>query len=158
MAVEFNHPVAFGVCYAIGEHNAALRFAALLEGFLQAVSVKDIVAENERRVVIPHKVFAEYKGLSQAVGHGLLAIAKLATDFRTVAQELFKKGQILRCGYDQYLVDSGLHQGGQGVVYHGLVVHGHQLFADSQCQRVETGALAPGEDDSFHSAFSNFFG
>ena len=42
------------------------------------------------------------------------------------------------------------HQHRQGVIDHGLIIYRKQLLGDDLSERIETGAAAPGQNDSFH--------
>ena len=53
-------------------------------------------------------------------------------------------------GDDEDIPDSGLHEGGDGIVDHRFVEDGEQLFAHSLRDGVETGTGTSGEDDAFH--------
>ena len=61
----------------------------------------------------------------------------------------FVQGQVLRCGDEADIPDAGHHQGGQGIIDHGLVINGHELLADAEGQRIQTGAGAACQQDTF---------
>src|SRR5918996_6466247 len=68
----------------------------------------------------------------------------------TGPKQLLKPGQILGCGDDQNVSNSGQHQSGDRVVDHRLVVDGQQLLADDARERVEARPRAACEHDSLH--------
>lgn len=56
---------------------------------------------------------------------------KLQTQLRSIAKQFFEQGEIMRSGNDQYFIDPCQHEGGQGIIDHGFIINGHDLFADS---------------------------
>ena len=52
-------------------------------------------------------------------------------------------------GNDQYIPYPRKHKHRDRVIDHRLVIDGHKLLADCKRERVETGAGAAGEDDTF---------
>ena len=66
------------------------------------------------------------------------------------AQQPLEPGSVVRGGDDQHVPDAGEDQRRQRVVDHRLVVDRHQLLADAQGDRMESGAGAAGQDDATH--------
>jgi hypothetical protein len=67
-----------------------------------------------------------------------------------VSEQDFEAGEILRGGDDQDVPDSGVHQNGNGIIDHRLVIDREKLFGCDHCQRIEPGAGAAGEYYAFH--------
>ena len=68
-----------------------------------------------------------------AVGAWLYDIGEADTELAAVAKELLKARLVAGGGNDTYVPDARQQKHGQRVVDHGLVVDGHQLFADTTC-------------------------
>jgi hypothetical protein len=57
---------------------------------------------------------------------------------------------------EQDFANPGLHQSGQRVVDHRLVVHRHELLADAVREWMKSGAGTAGQNDAFHNLFVVF--
>ena len=148
--IQRDHTVAFGVVDVVGKHGGtAFLLRCPLQLFLQGVAVEDIVPQYQTHTVIADEVFADQKGLRQTIGAGLLRILQIQTPFAAIAQQMLVQVQICRCGNDQDVPDTCLHQGAERVVDHRLVVDRHQLLADRNCHRVQPCAGATSQNNSF---------
>ena len=116
----------------------------------EALAVEDVVAKDEADVVIPNEVGTDKEGLRQAVGGGLLSVLKVDAPGGAVAEEAAEGGEVVRGGDDEDLADASQHEYGDGVVNHGLVVHGDHLLGDAFGDGVEACARSAREYDSFH--------
>ena len=115
------------------------------------MAVEEIVAEDEGGGLVFEEadIGGDVEGLGEAVGAGLFGVGKGDAKLRAVAEESAEEGQVGGRRDDEDFPDAGEHQHGQRVVDHRLVVDGHELFGDSDGERVEPGAGAAGEDDAF---------
>ena len=68
-----------------------------------------------------------------------------------VARQLFEARRVLRRGDEQDFAQARQYEGCERVVDHRFVVHRQQLFGDDPGDRVQSGAAATGDDDSFHA-------
>ena len=66
-----------------------------------------------------------------------------------VAEEGAERLLVLRRRDDQHLADAGHHERRERVVDHRLVVDGHELLRNGNCQWKESGAGAARKDDAF---------
>src|SRR5690606_15202382 len=65
VTVKFHHTIAFGVGNGIGKYHAPTRrqIGTLLQQARQPFSVEDVVAEYQCYLVVPYKIFTDYKSL-----------------------------------------------------------------------------------------------
>ena len=120
------------------------------------LAVENVVPQHHGHIVIADEFFSQDKGLGQSVGRRLFFIAQPHPVLAAIPQQFLEVGQIHRGGDDQDILDPRQHQGGQGVVDHGFVVNGKQLFAGNHGQGVQPGAGAACQNDSFHTLFLRF--
>ena len=149
--VEFDDAEAFGIAHLVGEDGGAVAFGGgLAQGLGEGLAVEDVVAEHQADAVAADKFFADDKGLGKAVGAGLLGVCDMDAEAATVAEQAAEGGVVFGGGDDEDVADAGEHEHRQGVVDHGFVVHGQQLFGNAAGDGVKTGAGAAGKDDAFH--------
>ena len=113
------------------------------------MTVKNIVAQYERAGLVVDEVFAYDESLRQAVRAWLDGIPDVHAPLRSIAQQFREARGVVRGADQQHIADSAEHECTQGVVHHGLVVHGQQLFAESQSGGVQARAGASGKNDTF---------
>ena len=149
--VKFDYAETFGVFDLITEYGCAVGLGGgLFQCLRKRLAVENIVAQNQANIVVADKFFADDKCLCQAVRTGLHGIADGNAEIAAVAEQAFERGVVFRRGNDQNIADSCQHQYGQGIVNHGLVVHGQQLFGYPARDGVEASAAAAGKDNAFH--------
>ena len=152
--IELHDAEALGVVHVVAEDGGAALALGGLDGALemagQAVTVEDIVAEDERAGFAVDELLADYEGLGQAVGRGLLGVGEVHAEAGTVAQQALEVGQVGGRRDDQDVPDTSQHEGGQRVVDHGLVVDRQQLLGGHKRERVQASAGPAGENDAFH--------
>ena len=113
---------------------SALRCAPEFAG--KARAIKNIVTEHQAYRALANEFLAEQERLSQAIGARLNGVLDANTPLAAVPQQVGISELVTGRGDDQHVPNARLHQRGKRVVDHGLVVHGHQLFADRGGQRV----------------------
>ena len=101
-------------------------------------------------VLITGKFLTDDKGLGQAVGRGLHRIAQIHAVAAAVTQKGLETGGVGGGGDDENVLDAGQHQRGHRIVDHRFVVHRQQLLGGDESQRIQTGAGAAGQNDTFH--------
>ena len=116
---------------------------------MEIVAVKNVVTQHQGAGAVTHKILTNDEGLGQAVWARLHGILQVHTPLAAIAQQLLKAGGVLWCADDEDVTDTRQHQGAQGVVNHGFVVHRQQLLAHRQGGGVQSGAGTSGEDDAF---------
>ncbi len=135
--VEFGYTVTFGVVDPVAEDGGfAFFFCCLyciLQNFGETCSMEYVVAEDKTCGVITDEVFANYKGLGEAIGGWLLGICEVDSIVAAVSEETLETREVLWGGDDKDIADSGKHEGGDGIVYHRLVEYGEELLANSFC-------------------------
>ena len=135
----------------VAEHGGAVFFGgSLFQGLGKRLAVENIVAQDQADVVVADELFADDECLRQAVGAGLFGVADGDAEIAAVAEQSSERGIVFGGGDDQDFAYSGQHQYGQGIVDHGFVVHGQELFGYTACDGVEACAAAAGKDDAFH--------
>ena len=150
VVIEGHDAIAFGVLHMVGKHCGTARLRlGLGQQRHKVMAVKDVVAQHQRAWIVSDKVFADEKGLRQAVRAGLHGVLQIHAPLAAVAQQLRKARRVLRRADDQDVANAGQHQGAERVVNHGLVIHRQQLLADGECGRVQPAAGAAGEDEAF---------
>src|SRR5699024_7185372 len=133
------HSKPFGITDAIAKNGSPMQvFNRFFQLGPKALSIKDIIPQNEGYIIIPNKIFAYNKGLGQSIGIGLYGILEINAPVVAITQQPFKVGLLLRGGDDKYFPDPGQHQYRQGVVNHGFIVYGSQLFRNAFGYGVET--------------------
>jgi hypothetical protein len=135
----------------VGEDVPARRVGVGAEALAQTGAVEDVVAEDQRDRLVTDEVRTDQERLGKALGAGLHRIAELDADLGPVTEEPAETVLVLGRGDHQDLADSGIHQQGQRVVDHRLVVDRHQLLADRLGDRVQPRPAASGQNDSAHS-------
>lgn len=152
--VELHDAEALRVVHAVAEDRGALprlgagHRAAQPAG--EAVSVEDVVAQDQGRGLAGAEVTAYDEGLRQAVGLGLLGVGERHAEVRAIPQQSLEVGEVRRGGDDQDVPYPRQHEGGERVVDHRLVIDRQQLLAGHARQRVQARARTAGEDDALH--------
>ena len=128
--VYLGHPVALGVLHVVAEHGGTTRrLRRLRQHAGEPVAVEDIVPQHQGHRVGAHELPSNHKRLREAVGHRLLGVLQRQPPCAPVTKQIAKARQILRCGDDENVANTGQHQHRQRVVHHRLVVHREQLLA-----------------------------
>jgi len=157
--VELHDAEALGVVDVVAE-DAGLAALRILRGLLQArakaAAVEDVVAEHHRAAVIADELLAQQERLRQTVRRGLHLIAQVQAVLAAVAEQALEVWQIHRGGDDENVPDARHHQGGQGIVDHGLVVNRQKLLRRHHCQGIQPRAGAAGQNNTFHLDSSSF--
>ena len=158
VGVELDDAEPLGVLHIVAKDGAAAAFLGVVRRILQdageAVAIKDVVPQDHGAAVAADELLPEDEGLGQPVGRGLDLILQMDAVLAAVPQQMLEAGGVLRRRDDEDILDAGQHQGGQGVIDHGLVVDRQQLFAGDHGQRVKPGAGAAGENNAFHYVHS----
>ena len=110
--------------------------------------VEEVVPQHQRRWSTSEKISTDQKGLRQAIWTGLDGVLDLHAPVTAIAQQTLKTRLVMGRGDHQHLPDARQHQGGEGVIHHGLVVDRQQLLADRPRDGVQAGTAAPRQDDS----------
>ena len=96
----------------------------------------------------PINFSAHQKCLRDSFRPRLHRILEIQTEARSVAQQLFESGRVLRRGDDEDVAYTRQHQRGKRVINHGLVVDGQQALADRMSHRIQTRARSAGQNDA----------
>ena len=147
--VELHHPVALRVVDVITENGRpAIELRKRLAENIAAI--KDIIAENQRHVVVTNKRFRNQKRLRDAGGFGLLAIINAQPKTTTIAEQLFKARQVMGCGNKTEFPDATFNQSRERIINHRLVINRLELFARDERQRIESRSRPTCQYDAFH--------
>src|SRR5258708_1023965 len=111
----------------ISVNNSAIRGCVFGQLFAKAGAIKYVIAQYEGYTVFADEVCGYYKRLWESIGNGLLRIREFQSQPGAIAQEPAELWQVIRRRNDQYLLDTGQHEGRQGVIDHGLIVDRHDL-------------------------------
>ena len=84
-------------------------------------AVKNVVAKNQRHVVLADETFGDEKRLRNARRLGLFAIINRHTKAAAIAQQLLESRQVVRGGNQAKLADAALDQRRERIINHRLV-------------------------------------
>jgi hypothetical protein len=116
----------------------------------QAVSVEDIVAQDQRDAIRADEFPSDDEGIGEAARAILGGIGEGEAKLRAVAQEPPEQRQILRRRNNEDIANAGEHQHRQRVIDHRLVEDGQQLLRDDHRHGVKTRRAAASKDDPLH--------
>lgn len=140
----------------IAEDHGAAHALDLAPGNAQDVaetgSVEDVVTQDEGNGVAPDEAGADDEGLCQTVGMLLDGVGDRESDLRSIAQQLFKGGDVARGGDDENVPDTREHQRRKRVINHRLVVDRKQLLGNSARSGEQACTRAARKNDSFHGS------
>ena len=149
--VELHDAEALGVVDVVAENTGPALLCVrrrLLQAGPEAAAVENVVSQHHGTAVVADELLAQQERLGQPVGRGLHLIAQPDAELASVPQQTLEIGQIRGGGDDENVPDPRHHQGGQGVIDHGLVIHRQQLLDNigaAACQHrahgVHDGAL-----------------
>ena len=114
-------------------------------------AVEDVVAEHQGGRVAGEELLAEQEGLRQALGSLLHDVRELHPQFSAVAEEPDEGRLVLGGRDDQDLAQPCVHERGDRVVHHRLVVDGQQLLADATRDRPQPRPGSPRKHDALHA-------
>ena len=114
----------------------------------EAGPVKDVVAQYEANRILANKVLAQDKRLRQAIRILLNCVLDTEAPLAPISQKVGVSNLITGCGDDQNIPNASLHQRGERVINHRLVVYRHQLLADSHGQWMQARARSTGKNDA----------
>ena len=106
------------------------------------MAMENVVAENHRDIVIADKIRADNKCLRQSVRARLNRIGQLNAELMAVSKQRLEPRRVARCGNDQNITDSCLHQNRNRIVNHRLVINRKQLLRRYLGQRIQSGSAA----------------
>ena len=151
--VELHDAEALGVVDVVAENTGPALLGVrrrLLQAGAEAAAVEDVVSQHHSTAVVADELLAQQERLGQPVGRGLHLIAQPDAELASVPQQTLEIGQIRGGGDDENVPDPRHHQGGQGVIDHGLVIHRQQLLAGDHGQGVQARTGSAGQNDTFH--------
>ena len=101
------------------------------------MAIEDVVAEYECAGAARDEIRADVEGLGQPLGSGCTRYSIRNPHWPPFPSSCWNAG--LSCGVVMIgiLADPGEHHHRQWIIDHGLVVDGHQLFADAGGDRIE---------------------
>ena len=131
----------------VGENEAAIEVGIRAQLAAKARSVEDVVSEDQCDRVLSDEVATDDERLRQTIRNGLFSVGEFTTEVLPVTEQFLEMRQVVRGADDEYLTDPRRQQRAQRIVDHRLVVHGHELLAHGQRQRMQACAGPAGEDD-----------
>ncbi len=101
------------------------------------MAIKNVVTQHQRTGAACQELLTNQKRLRQAIGAGLHGVLQASPHWLPSPSSCSKRG--VSCGVLMMRMSRmpGQHQRAEGVVNHGLVIHGQQLLADGQRGRVQ---------------------
>ena len=158
LRIKVHHTIALWVLHMVSKDTGTggLRIGPLHE-LDQIVTIKNVVAQHQSARVLTHKFFANDEGLGQTIGARLHGILDVHTPLTAVSQQVGKTRGVLRCTDQQHISDARQHEGSEGVIHHGLVVHRHELLGHRLRHRIKTGARPARQDNAFASVHGHNF-
>src|ERR1035441_10655170 len=140
--IKLHHAVAFRVVDVITVDRRAV--LELRERAIKRIAaVKNVVAENQRHVVLANETLRDEKRLRDARRLGLLAILDGHAEAAAVAEQLLEARQIVRRGNEAQLANAALDERRERIINHRLVKHRLELLARDQRERIQPRAGAP---------------
>ena len=134
----------------VAEDGRPVHLCAATQPGTQAGAVKDIVAQDQRGVLVPDEVGADGEGLRQPLRLGLHRILQVDAKGAAITQQPVELLAVVRGGDDQHVPDTGQHQRRQWVEDHRLVIDGQQLLAGGHRDRVQATTRTAGQDYAAH--------
>jgi hypothetical protein len=149
--VELDHTVALRVAYRVSEYHGTLGNGCRpAQQRRQAVTVKQVVAQDHAHRLALDEIGADEKRLRQPARFRLLGVLKAQPPLLPTAQQTPVSRQVIRRADDQNLADAGQHQHRERVIHHWFVIYRQELLAHPDGDRVKARAFAACQDDSFH--------
>jgi hypothetical protein len=151
VGIEFHDAVTLGVGNPVAKDGST---AFVVHGGTEGgeLAVEEIIAEDQGDRIVSDKGSANDEGLGDAFGAGLFGVGEIDAKAGAIAKEILKTGEILGSGDEEDIADAGKHEGGEGVVDHGLVINGHELFTGDKREGMEACSGPTGEEDAFFGA------
>ena len=147
--IEADHAVALGILHVIRKHGRTIvAHIGCLQAALKVMAVVQVVAEDQRRMMMADEFAADDEGLREAIRRRLHCVTNIDAPLMAIAEQLLEARRILRRRDQQDIAYAGQHQRGQRVIDHRLVVHRQQLLRHRHRGRVQPGAGAAGQDDA----------
>ncbi len=144
--IEFDDSVRFGVCDPVREYGCPVRTRAyLLKGLRQILSVKKIVAENERAAPIRNELLGDHQCLSDSLRALLDRVGDRNSPLRDIPEQAFELGPVPRCGDDENVGDAAEHERRERIINQRLVVDWQQLLTHRARHGVQPRARASRE-------------
>ena len=112
--------------------------------------MEDVVPEDERGRVTGQELLTEEEGLRQSLGTLLDDVGEAHPELRPVPEEPDERRLVLGGRDDEDVAKPGVHERGDRVVHHRLVVHRQQLLADPTCDRPQPRPGSPRKHDALH--------
>ena len=114
--------------------------------------MEDIVTQYHTGSVVPDELPADDEGLGETVRGRLLRIGELHPEIRTVPEQPLETRKVVGRGDDEDIPDARQQKHGHRIVDHRLVINRQELLGHSLRDRIQAGATAAGENDSFHNS------
>ncbi len=147
--IKFRNAIGGRIGDMIAEdRRACLPRSRAFEKVTETAGIKNIIAENQSRMIITDMFCPNNKGLRQTIWRRLHRIGKIKPPLRTVFQDTLENCLLLRRRNDQNIPDISQHQRRQRIIDHGLIIYRHQLFADPKGQRMKSAAGAARKNNS----------
>ena len=149
--IEFHHAIFSGIADKIAENRRTLfPLRCLTQHSGKALSIENIVAQNEGNAVVSDEIRADQKCVCQSAGRLLNRIGHRKSQLLACTEQFFKSRQIPGRGNNQNLPDARQHQCGEWIINHRFVVNRHNLFGYRLGQRIKAGSGAACKNDTFH--------
>ena len=116
----------------------------------EACTLEYVVPQHKADRVLSDEFLTDDESLRKAVRRWLHGIFEAYTEIASIAQQTPEPRQVDRRGDYEDVPDPGIHQDGNRIIHHRLVVHRKHLFAHSLRDRIQAGAASSGENYSFH--------
>jgi len=129
--VKLYNTEVLGVGDVIGEHRRPAGFGGGLERLAESLTAEDVVAKNERDVIITDKLLANDESLGDAFGLGLYLVRDANAQVFSITKQALELVDIVRRCDDQDVFDTGRNQIRQGIVDGWFVIGWYQRLADA---------------------------
>ncbi|MBA7582949.1 hypothetical protein ES708_24887 [subsurface metagenome] len=142
--IEVYYAIALWISHVVTEdHGAFIQAYSIGKHFRQAVTVKDVVPQNQAYRLFGDKIFTDNERFSDSPRCLLLLVEKRKAQMMSVSKQGLKAGKILGSRNDQYLPDTCEHEHGERVVNHWFIVNREKLFTCDLGSRIQASSVSP---------------
>ena len=149
--VKGYNAIPLWVRYFVSKDHTTIWVGAGTQRIIERCAVEDVIAQDERHLVVTNKFLTNDKCLRQAIGAGLNGILQIDTPLRTITKQALEACLISWGRDDEDVANPCLHQRGERVVDHWLVINRHQLFANCLSNWPQARARATCQNNTFHT-------
>src|SRR3712207_392156 len=111
--------------------------------------VEEVITKDERAWLAANKLFSDQKGLRHTLRSRLDRIIDGQPQSLAISKERLVELEMVRRRNNEDLADIGQHEDRKGIINHGFVKDGQDLFGEGRGQRIQARAGSARQDDAF---------